>query len=179
MRAVKRYRLQVRPAVHAVAATMLLFHLDGSPAASVDVAAGYRTAPNFARVDLQRKQVRLADYRGRVVLLNFWATWCAPCLAEVPRFAQWQRRYGGQGALQVIGVSMDDQEPPVQAAYRKYGLNYPVVMGDESLGELYGGVLGLPITFIIDRQGRIRFKHQGLADLNVVEHEIQQLLSSR
>lgn len=179
MRAVRHYRLRVRPAIHAVGVTVLLFHLDGSPAASVETAAAYRTAPNFARVDLERKQVTLADYRGRVVLLNFWATWCAPCLAEVPRFSEWQRRYGGPGALQVIGISMDDQEPPVRAAYRKYALKYPVVMGDESLGELYGGVLGLPITFLIDRQGRIRFKHRGLTDLNVMEREIQQLLSEQ
>lgn len=179
MRAVSGCRLRVRPAIHALAATALLFHLDGSPAASVDMAGGYRTAPNFSRVDLEHKQVTLADYRGKVVLLNFWATWCTPCLAEVPRFAEWQRRYGGPGALEVIGISMDDQEPPVRVAYQKYGLNYPVVMGDESLGELYGGVLGLPITFLIDRQGEIRFSHRGLTDLDVMEREIQQLLSGQ
>ena len=179
MRAEGHCRTRVGTAICTVAASVLVLHLDGSPAAGVDIGSGHRTAPNFARVDLERRQVSLADYRGKVVLLNFWATWCAPCLAEVLRFAEWQRTYGGPGALQVIGVSMDDQEPPVRAAYQKYGLNYPVVMGDESLGELYGGVLGLPITFLIDRQGKIRFKHRGLSDLDVMKREIQQLLSGQ
>jgi len=120
--------------------------------------------------------VSLAAYRRKVVLLNFWATWCEPCLTEVPRFAEWQQRYGGPRGLQVVGVSMDDDEPPVRTFYQKYRLNYPVVMGDEKLGELYGGVLGLPVTFVIDRNGKVRFKHEGVADLNIIEREIQKLL---
>jgi thiol-disulfide isomerase/thioredoxin len=130
-------------------------------------------------VDLNQRKVNLADYRGKVVLLNFWATWCTPCLAEVQHFAQWQRRYGGQRGLQVVGVSMDDEEPPVRAVYQRYGLNYPVVMGDERLGELYGGVLGLPVTLLIDETGKIRFKHVGATDLNIIEREIQGLLPGR
>ena len=133
-----------------------------------------RIAPDFSRADLERREVRLEAYRGKVVLLNFWATWCEPCIAEVPRFAEWQRKYAGR--LQVVGVSMDDDAAPVRAAYRKYGLNYPVVMGDEKLGELYGGVLGLPMTFLIDGNGRIRFRHEGAIDLAVIEKEIRGLL---
>jgi thiol-disulfide isomerase/thioredoxin len=136
----------------------------------------YRRAPNFSRVDLNHRRVNLADYRGKVVLLNFWATWCAPCLTEIPRFVAWQQEYGGRG-LQVIGISMDDEEQPVRVAYQKYRLNYPVVMGDERIGEMYGGVLGLPVTFLIDRSGKIRFKHQGDADIRTVESEIRGLLS--
>lgn len=138
--------------------------------------AVYRTAPNFSRVDLDQRNVDLTAYRGKVVLLNFWATWCAPCLTEMPRFVEWQQEYGGRG-LQVIGISMDDEAPPVRAAYRKYRLNYPVVMGDEKLGEMYGGILGLPVTFLIDRNGEIRFKHQGMTDLKIVDSEIEILLS--
>ncbi len=85
------------------------------------------------------------------------------------------REYGGQG-LQVIGVSMDDDPQPVRIAYRKYGLNYPVVMGDEKLGELYGGILGLPITFLIDAKGTIRFEHQGAANLNTIQNEMRKIL---
>jgi len=134
-----------------------------------------RTAPDFSRVDLDRREVRLEAYRGKVVLLNFWATWCAPCLSEVPRFAEWQRKYGGRG-LQIVGVSMDDDEAPVRKACRKLKVNYPVVMGDEKLGELFGGILGLPVTFVIDGNGRIRFRHDGAIDLDALEREVRKLL---
>lgn len=133
-------------------------------------------APDFSRLDLNHRNVNLSVYRGKVVLLNFWATWCAPCLTEIPRFAEWQQKFGGRG-LQVIGISMDDEEAPVQAAYKKYKLNYPVLMGDEQLGESYGDVLGLPVTFLIDRNGKIRFKHEGAADLNVLGREVNALLT--
>jgi peroxiredoxin len=136
-----------------------------------------RRAPNFARVDLHRSPVRLADYRGKVVLLNFWATWCAPCLLEMPRFMEWQNRYGGLG-FQVVGVSMDDSEAPVRTLDAKLRLNYPVVMGDERLGELYGGILGLPVTYLIDRQGIIRARFQGEADLDKIEEQLRSLVSS-
>lgn len=156
----------------------LLSGLGSAPPASAQTRnpAAYRTAPNFSGVDLDHRQVNLAAYRGKVVLLNFWATWCAPCLTEVPRFAEWQQKYGGPRGLQVVGVSMDDDEPPVRTFYQKHRLNYPVVMGDEKLGELYGGVLGLPVTFLIDRNGKIRFKHEGVTDLNIIEGEIHELL---
>jgi len=137
----------------------------------------YQRAPNFSRMELNHRQVKLANYRGKVVLLNFWATWCAPCLTEMPRFVAWQQEYGGRG-LQVIGISMDDEEQPVRVAYRKYRVNYPVVMGDEKIGEMYGGILGLPVTFLIDRSGKIRFKHQGAADIKTIESEIRGLLST-
>ena len=94
--------------------------------------------------------MRLADFRGRVVLLNFWATWCAPCQIEMPRFSAWQARYGPEG-LQVVGVSMDDEEAPVRSLVKKRKVDYPIVMGDEKLGLLYGGILGLPVT-LSDRQ---------------------------
>jgi cytochrome c biogenesis protein CcmG, thiol:disulfide interchange protein DsbE len=146
------------------------------PSASADARtpSAPRAAPDFSRTDLDRGEIRLEAYRGKVVLLNFWATWCEPCIAEIPRFAEWQRKYAGR--LQVLGVSMDDEEAPVRAACRKYGLNYPVVMGDEKLAELYGGVLGLPMSFLIDRNGRIRFEHEGAIDLGVIEKEIRELL---
>lgn len=171
--------------VRAIAFVLMGALLLGSPvrAAPAGVnpppAVADRKAPDFERLDLQQRKVRLVDYRGKVVLLNFWATWCAPCLAEIRRFSDWQRRYGGPRGLQVLGVSMDDEAAPVRSAYRKYGLNYPVVMGDEELGESYGGVLGLPATFLIDGNGRIRFQHQGAADLDVLEREIRELLPAQ
>jgi len=135
-------------------------------------------APPFARVDLHTSRaIHLADYRGKVVLLNFWATWCAPCLLEMPRFVQWQRQYGKSG-LQVVGVSMDDEDSPVRSLDRKLNLNYPVVMGDEKLGELYGGILGLPVTYLIDRNGVVRARFQGEADLGKIEEQLKHLLSA-
>jgi thiol-disulfide isomerase/thioredoxin len=134
-----------------------------------------KAAPGFVREDLSGKKISLSGYRGKVVLLNFWATWCAPCVIEIPAFARWQSRYGGQG-LQVIGISMDDDAPPVRAMYRRLKVNYPVAMGDEKIGELYGGVLGLPVTYLIDREGRIVSRYQGEADLKWLEREVLKLL---
>jgi thiol-disulfide isomerase/thioredoxin len=134
-----------------------------------------KAAPVFVKNDLHGKKVDLAGYRGHVVLLNFWATWCAPCLTEMPRFVEWQKVYGGKG-LQILGVSMDDEVEPVRKMDQKLQLNYPVVMGDEKLGDSYGGVMGLPITFVIDRAGKIRFQHKGLTDLKQLEGEVKSLL---
>jgi len=163
-----------RRIVLAVAALALLCGA-GSPV-KAETPAGLGAAPVFSRLDLQHKTVKLDAYRGKVVLLNFWATWCGPCLSEMPRFAAWQASYGGRG-LQVIGISMDDTEAPVRALYQKQHLNFPVVMGDANLGELYGGILGLPVTYVIDRKGTIRFKYQGATDLTVIEREIETVLA--
>lgn len=138
----------------------------------------YKRAPEFVRTDLNHKKMDLKAYRGKVVLLNFWATWCAPCLLEMPKFVVWQTKYGPRG-LQVVGISMDDDPAPVRSLYGKLKLNYPIAMGDESLGELYGGILGLPVTFLIDRHGEVRAKFQGETDLNNVEMQVQSLLPSR
>jgi cytochrome c biogenesis protein CcmG, thiol:disulfide interchange protein DsbE len=132
-------------------------------------------APDFTRTDLSGTSIGLRSYRGKLVLLNFWATWCAPCLSEIPRFAEWQRRYGPAG-LQILGVSMDDDAAPVRAAYQKFHLSYPVVMGDAKLGELFGGVLGLPFTYLIDPRGRIVDRFEGEPDLKRMEARIQGLL---
>jgi len=126
----------------------------GSSLARAETPANLGMAPVFARPDLQHKTVKLDAYRGKVVLLNFWASWCAPCLKEMPQFSSWQTSYGQRG-LQVVGISMDDTEPPVRAIFQKLHLNYPVMMGDAELGELYGGILGLPVTYVIDSARRI------------------------
>jgi cytochrome c biogenesis protein CcmG/thiol:disulfide interchange protein DsbE len=137
--------------------------------------SSFRVAPDFTRSDLDGRTLTLRSYRGRLVLLNFWATWCGPCLAEIPTFALWQNNYGAAG-LQIVGVSMDDSAAPVRRAYLKYRLNYPVVMGDAALGERFGGVLGLPLSYLIDRDGRILGRYQGDLNLNDLESKIKSLL---
>ena len=137
----------------------------------------HKNAPKFVRTDLEHRRIDLDSYRGKVVLLNFWATWCAPCKVEMPRFVEWQTKYGPRG-LQIIGVSMDDDPALVHKAYRELGLNYPVVIGDEKLGELYGGILGLPVTYLIDNHGTIQAEYRGEADLNTIEMQLRSLLSN-
>lgn len=137
-----------------------------------------KTAPAFNRVDLNHHPLSLKAYRGKVVLLNFWATWCAPCQVEMPIFVKWQQTYG-KGGLQIIGISMDDDSDLAKKADLKLRLNYPVAMGDVKLGDLYGGILGLPESFLIDRHGVIRAEFHGEANLHEIETKMRALLSER
>ncbi len=135
-------------------------------------------APEFARTGLDGGRVDLATYRGKVVLLNFWATWCAPCQVEMPVFAAWQRRYGPRG-LQVIGISIDDETAPVRRLAARLKLDYPLAMGDARLGKQYGGVLGLPITYLIGRDGVVRAEFEGETNLKAIEARLTALLAER
>ena len=121
------------------------------------------------------QQLHLSEYRGKLVLLDFWATWCDPCREEIPHFVELQNTYRDRG-LQIVGISMDDGPEPVRDFYQSFKMNYPVVMGNATTGELYGGVLGLPIAFLIGRDGRIYSKHIGATDISVFEGEIATLL---
>lgn len=137
-----------------------------------------RIAPDFTLPQLSGQQLTLSDYRGKVVLLDFWATWCEPCRVETPFLVDLQNKYRDQG-LQIIGVSMDDTPDPVHGFYQQFKMNYPVVMGNAKIGEEYGGVLGLPIAFLIDREGRIQKKHMGATDASVFETEVTALLNAK
>lgn len=136
----------------------------------------HKSAPEFTRTDLSGRKIDLKSYRGKVVLLNFWATWCAPCQVELPRFEAWQKKYGSEG-LQILAVSMDDGDASVRRTVRRLKLDFPVLMGDAHLGESYGGVLGLPVTFLIDRHGVVVAKIQGESDLGKMETNLKQLLA--
>ena len=137
---------------------------------------GRQLAPNFSLPELTARQtLDLSTYRGKVALLDFWATWCDPCREEIPQLVELQNKYRDQ-RLQIIGVSMYDRPEPVRDFYQRFKMNYPVVMGNAETGELYGGVLGLPITLLIGRDGRIYAKHIGATDMSVFEKEITALL---
>lgn len=137
--------------------------------------AKYLPAPDFTLPQLDGHDLRLSSYRGKVVLLDFWATWCDPCREEIPHLIELQKKYADTG-LQIIGVSMDDSADPVRPFYQEFHMNYPVVMGTAKTGAMFGGVLGLPITFLIGRDGKTRAKHIGATSASVLEKEIQSLL---
>ena len=139
-----------------IAAAAMSVLLDGSVPA---LQAG-DTAPGFSRPAFGGKQLQLADYRGKLVVLNFWASWCGPCLKEMPTFVTWQRDYGPRG-LQVIGISMDDDIASAERLLARRPVSYPVVWGDAALGNKFGGVLGLPLTYLIDEKGKILGRYQG------------------
>ncbi len=140
--------------------------------------AGRPLAPDFTLTDLGGKPLTLSSYRGKVVLLDFWATWCDPCRDEIPRFIALQDKYRDRG-LQIVGVSMDDTAEPVREFQERFRMNYPVVMGSARIGELYGGILGLPVAFLIGPDGRICSKHFGETDIAVFEKETETLLRTK
>ena len=130
----------------------VLFLGCAAQAAPLPVDAG-SPAPDFTRPDFEGRPVTLSAYRGEVVLLDFWASWCAPCLEEMPELIDLQKRNAGK--LQIIGISMDDRLDAAKSITRRFAVNYPLVMGDAKLGGLYGGVLGLPEVFLIGRDGQV------------------------
>jgi thiol-disulfide isomerase/thioredoxin len=132
-------------------------------------------APDFKLTSLDGKPLSLADSRGKVILLNFWATWCGPCRAEIPDLIELQNKY--KDHLQIIGLSVDDDDPSVvKDAVAKTGINYPVAVSPGELRMKYGGIGALPTSFVLDAQGRVVQKHEGLRDPILYETEIRALL---
>jgi len=155
----------------------LLVHLPGHRNSARSTRDSLRTVPDLFLTDLNGGAIHTVDYRNKVVLVNFWAAWCVPCAEEVPQFVALQKKYQSQG-LQVIGFSVDDDAQELQSFYRKYQMNYPVVPSDIKLADAFGGVLGLPTTFVIGRDSRIHTKHNGATDFSVLEHEVVGLLKA-
>jgi len=137
-----------------------------------------RPAPEFTLKDADGKTVRLEDYKGKVVLLDFFATWCGPCKIEIPWFMEFERKHKDKG-FSVLGVSMDDEGWEVVKPFlADLGVNYRVVIGNDSTAQLYGGVDALPTTFLIDRTGKIAAVHIGLASKKDFEDGVDQLLQA-
>ncbi len=136
-------------------------------------------APDFSLETLDGPTMRLSDLRGKAVLLNFWATWCGPCKIEMPWFVDLQKQYGPRG-LQIVGVAMDDASKEDIGKFAKdMGVNYPILIGKEAVGEQYGGVNALPETFLIGRDGKIVDKIIGLRGKGEIEDSIKKALDTR
>ncbi|HUO27733.1 MAG TPA: TlpA disulfide reductase family protein [Bryobacteraceae bacterium] len=145
-------------------------------AASLKPDAERHKAPDFSLKDADGKTVRLSDYHGKVVLLDFWATYCGPCKIEIPWFMDLERKHKDQG-FSVLGVSMDDDGwDAVKPFIADEAINYRVMVGNDSIAEQYGGIEALPTTFLIDRDGNIAAVHVGLTSKSEFENGIEQLL---
>jgi cytochrome c biogenesis protein CcmG/thiol:disulfide interchange protein DsbE len=128
-------------------------------------------APQFVRSDLQGHSFDLKAQRGKIVLIDFWASWCPPCIIAIPHLSQLQKKYGAHG-FQVVGVSMDDSANTTKKTMQEIRFNYPVVLGDAKLGNLYGGVLGLPLQFLMGTDGKILAIRSGAFAPTALDKEI-------
>jgi cytochrome c biogenesis protein CcmG/thiol:disulfide interchange protein DsbE len=139
--------------------------------------SSWKAAPSFSLKDSNGATVTLADYKGKVLLLNFWATWCGPCKIEIPWFTEFQQSYKDKG-FEVLGVAMDDEGwTAVKPYLASHKINYRIVLGTDSVSSAYGGVDALPTTFVIDQNGKVLSTHVGLVSKDDYVKEIESLLS--
>jgi cytochrome c biogenesis protein CcmG/thiol:disulfide interchange protein DsbE len=142
---------------------------------SSPIAAGQgEQAPDFSLKDLEGNNVTLADYKGKVVFLNFWATWCPPCRQEIPDFIKAYEKHKDNG-LVILGVAVSDRENSVRSFVEKNKISYPVAMGDEKIVQDYEPGQYIPTTIVIDRNGKIHDKHVGVMDMSQVEKIFKEL----
>lgn len=132
--------------------------------------------PDWSLKDLNGATVTSAEYKGKVVLVNFWATWCPPCVAEIPGFIKVQEEYRARG-LTILGFSMDEGDPQVVRDFVKNnGINYPILMGNAGVATAFGGVNGIPASFLIDQDGNIALHHTGLLTADALRKAVDPLL---
>ena len=165
-----------------ISATVPSHHSVSSAPRGSAVKAGFLTgdyAPDFELHSLDGRAMKLSDFRGHPVLLNFWATWCAPCRVETPWLVELDQRYRAQG-VQVLGVSLDDvgSEQAVATFTKEQGMKYDVLFGNSSVADAYGGVRFMPQSFFIDRDGRIKKTTLGMTDKEELENDVKELLTA-
>ncbi|MFH1038629.1 MAG: TlpA disulfide reductase family protein [PVC group bacterium] len=135
-----------------------------------------KQAPDFDLEKLGGGRIRLADYRGKIVIIDFWATWCPPCRKEIPDFVELYKEYAGKG-VEILGISLDQKPRGVLPPFvEKYKINYPILLTDGKVDRAYGGVTGIPTTFVIDREGRVYKQYVGFRPREVFEEDITALL---
>jgi thiol-disulfide isomerase/thioredoxin len=132
---------------------------------------------NFTLKDVAGNNVKLASLKGKVVLLDFWATWCGPCKIEIPWFIEFQNKYGASG-LQVVGVSVDDTVDKLKPYVAEMKMNYPILqgLGHDDVQDAFGPIWGIPVTVVISRDGKICAKHTGMSSKESFENQIKALL---
>jgi thiol-disulfide isomerase/thioredoxin len=159
--------------------------LTGSPntaeedAAADAKAAGKRAPLDFTLKDMNGVDVKLASFKGKPIVVNFWATWCGPCRAEIPSLVELQKRYGEEGKdVVILGISVDDPIEKLKPYASQMKMNYPVLVGNgrDDVQDAFGPLWGIPVTVFIDREGRIAKKHSGIASKEQFEQEIKALL---
>ena len=184
-----RAHLKIASAVVAIVLAGCSRSANSPSSASLKPDKDRKTAPNFTLKDSNGSTVQLVDFKGKVVLLNFWATWCGPCQIEIPWFVEFEQKYKDQG-FAVLGVSMDDDGwKSVKPYISSHKMNYPVVIGSDDISKNFGPLLNaeppvstiesLPSTFILDRDGRIASSHVGLVDKADYQNEIVALLAGK
>jgi len=154
-------------------------HIDAAaPAGSACPANAKAANMSFTLKDLNNKDVKLSAFKGKVILLDFWATWCEPCKIEIPWFTEFQTKYGARG-FQAIGVSVDDTAEKLRPYVAKYKINYPVLQGlnHDDIQNAYGPLWGIPVTALIARDGRLCVKHAGISSKQNFQREIESLLT--
>ena len=132
---------------------------------------------DFTLKDVEGNDVSLQSFKGKVIVLDFWATWCGPCKVEIPHFIEFQQKYGSKG-LQIVGISVDDTADKLVPYVKEMGMNYPVLqgLGHDAVQDAYGPILGIPVSVMISRDGKVCATHTGLTGKDVFEQEIQSLL---
>ena len=144
--------------------------------APVEKTESAEMAPNFDLTSTNGKSIKLSDYRGKVVIVDFWATWCPPCRKGIPDLIELQKEF--KDNLVVIGVSLDqDTKSDVVPFMKKYGINYPIVYGDNQVIMDYGSINAIPTSFVIDKTGKIVDKHIGLVPKSEYVDKIKEILS--